>query len=275
MLSVTTSITPSRFADLLTPFSRVKYLGCRLLGWPAAVMVAMRSGTLIRMRPFPSTTDYGVAYEIFYHQVYQHPWLPRTAGTIVDLGGNVGYSTLWWCSLYPNAQVVVYEPMPEHVELIGAHVRLNGLASRVTIRPVAAGVVQSEAVLEPLGARSVLRGEGPGIRVPVVDVFQELSTLTIDVLKIDVEGTEHQLLADERFATLRVGVLVMEWHTTAGAPRAETDSIMRLEAAGYEVESGTPHDDGTGLLWARRRRPVDIERLQPGHSSATAKADNR
>jgi FkbM family methyltransferase len=258
MLSVTTSSTPSRFADLLTPFSRVKYLLDRLLGWPVPVVVALRSGTRIRMRPFPSTTDYGVAYEIFYHRMYRHPWLPNTAGTIVDLGGNVGYSTLWWCSLYPDAHVIVYEPMPEHVALIGAHVRLNGLESRVAIRPVAAGAAQTEAVLEPLGARSVLRREGPGIRVPVVDIFEELSEQTIDVLKIDIEGSEHQLLADERFANLRVRVLVMEWHTSGAAPRAQADSIMRLESAGYEVESGPPHDDGTGMLWARRGRPVAL-----------------
>lgn len=90
-----------------------------------------------------------------------------------------------------------------------------------------------------------------------------------------LRGSEHQLLADVRFANLRVGVLVMEWHTTDSAPRAEADSIMCLEAAGYEVESGTPQDDGTGMLWARRRRPVDFELLQPVPSSAKARPETR
>jgi hypothetical protein len=52
--------------------------------------------------------------------------------------------------------------------------------------------------------------------VDVVDIFDELSDRAIDILKIDIEGSEHPLLADPRFAKLRVRFLVMEWLVTTG-----------------------------------------------------------
>jgi FkbM family methyltransferase len=252
-MSLSTPTTaPRRFADLLTAASRVRYILWRLVGWPDALVVRMRDGLRITMRRFPRTTDYGVAYEIFYHRVYQHPWLPTAATTIVDLGGNVGYSMLWWSTRFPDARIVVYEPMPEQAGLIATHVRLNGLESRVTIHAAAVGVQPGEAILVPSGARSVLRNAGDGIRVPVVDLLDELAGVPIDLLKIDIEGSEHPLLADERFGALRVAVLVMEWHNTAAVPQARLACKARLEAAGYEVQDGADAHDGAGVFWARR-----------------------
>jgi FkbM family methyltransferase len=252
----TTATAPRRFSDLLTAASRVRYILWRLVGWPAAVVVRLRDGLRLTMRRFPRTTDYGVAYEIFYHRVYAHPWLPAKAATIVDLGGNVGYSMLWWSRQYPDARIVVYEPMPEQAGLIATHVRLNGLESRVTIHAAAVGVRSGDAILVPSGARSVLRTAGDGIRVPVVDLLDELAGVPIDVLKIDIEGSEHPLLADDRFATLRVGVLVMEWHNTAAVPQARLACKALLEAAGYEVQDGADAHDGAGVFWARRAAAI-------------------
>jgi hypothetical protein len=85
-----TTAAPRRFADLLTVASRLRYVLWRVAGWPSAVVIRLRDGPRISMRRFPKTPDYGVAYEIFYYRVYEHPWLPATASMIVDLGGNVG-----------------------------------------------------------------------------------------------------------------------------------------------------------------------------------------
>jgi hypothetical protein len=86
----------------------------------------------------------------------------------------------------------------------------------------------------------------------VVDLLDELAGVPIDVLKIDIEGSEHPLLADDRFRTLRVGVLVMEWHDTAAVPQARLACQALLEAAGYEVQDGEGAHDGAGVFWARR-----------------------
>ena len=239
------------FRNTLSPVSTVKYLAWRLTGARKPIRLAMRSSQTIQMRPM-STTDYGVAYEVFALGVYEHAWLPRSAKRIVDLGGNVGYSMLWWAARYPEASIAVYEPLPEHVEAIASHVQHNGLSSRVIVRPVAVGSQAGHAVLESAGARSALTPDGAGVPVPVVDFFAENQDDRIDVLKIDIEGSEHALLADERFAKLTFGLLVMEWHATSAVPDARAACAARLTALGCEVDDRTDHHDGSGMIWARR-----------------------
>jgi hypothetical protein len=106
-----------------------------------------------------------------------------------------------------------------------------------------------------MGARSVLRTTGEGIPVSVIDALDAMSNVQIDILKVDIEGSEHALIADDRFVQLQVGVLVMEWHDTAAVPHARRDCRARLEAAGYEVQDGSDSQDGSGVLWARRVMP--------------------
>jgi FkbM family methyltransferase len=239
------------FRDMLLPVSKMKYMAWRLTGARQPIRLALRSKQTIQVRPL-TTTDYGVAYEVFMMGVYEHSWLPTNAKRIVDLGGNVGYSVLWWAARYPEASITVYEPLPEHVDAITDHVQLNGLASRVVVRPVAVGPRTGQAVLESAGARSVLNSEGAGPTVEVVDFFAENQTGRIDVLKIDIEGSEHALLADERFGQVTFGLLVMEWHATAGVPDAGAACAARLTALGCEVHERTDHHDGSGMIWARR-----------------------
>jgi FkbM family methyltransferase len=186
--------------------------------------------------------------------VYDHPWLPASADQIVDLGGNVGYSVLWWAARYPAASITVYEPLPDHVSAIETHVGLNGLSSRVAVPPAEVGVRPGPAVLQPAGARSVLCDDGAGISVPVEDFFARHRGMSIDLLKIDIEGSEHALLADDRFATLDIRLIVMEWHDTQAVPDARASCAVRLAALGFEVDDRVDHHDGSGMIWARLRR---------------------
>lgn len=242
-----------RFRDALTPGSKWKYLAWRATGARNAIRLHLRGSQTIQMRPLAATTDYGVAYEIFVIGVYDHPWLPSAAAQIVDLGGNVGYSVLWWAARYPAASITVYEPLPDHVGAIETHVRLNGLSSRVAVRPAAVGISAGHAVLQPAGARSVLSDDGAGISVPVVDFIARHQGRPIDLLKIDIEGSEHALLADDRFATLDVRLIVMEWHDTQAVPDARASCAARLAALGFEVDDRVDHRNGTGMIWARLR----------------------
>lgn len=247
-----------RFRDALTPASKWKYLAWRLTGARRPIRLALGSSQTIQIRPL-ATTDYGVAYEVFVLGVYEHPWLPDRANRIVDLGGNVGYSVLWWAARYPEASIRVYEPLPEHLEAIGSHVQLNHLGARVVVRPVAVGSQNGSAILKSAGARSALSPEGAGVPVSIADFFAENQNDRIDLLKIDIEGSEHTLLADERFSTLKVGLLVMEWHNTTAVPHARDSCTARLQGLGYEVDNRVDHLDGSGMIWARPICPAALD----------------
>lgn len=74
-----------------------------------------------------------------------------------------------------------------------------------------------------------------------------------DLVKIDIEGGEWELLDDDRFADLRVAVVVLEYHPTYG-PHDDAYRAVRsaLDRAGYEL--GPPVvGDGADLVWAWRK----------------------
>jgi hypothetical protein len=93
----------------------------------------------------------------------------------------------------------------------------------------------------------------PGIDVPALDVFS--LDHRVDLLKIDIEGSEWSILADPRLSDLRARVLVMEWHWRfAPVPDAHAAALAFLIDAGYEIHGDRvdPPRGNTGLIWASR-----------------------
>jgi FkbM family methyltransferase len=59
------------------------------------------------------------------------------AGTIVEIGANIGSHTVEMLTRYGAGSVVAIEPHPENCELLRHNVLLNGVADRVTVLPLA------------------------------------------------------------------------------------------------------------------------------------------
>jgi FkbM family methyltransferase len=142
------------------------------------------------------------------------PWwqyLCRRSSTILELGTNVGYYVVQGMRAAPGVRYTAVEPHPTSVSLCRTNLALNAITS-VTL--VAAAAVASPAagtarllipqdqLLAPTVAFLDGDGElparmaspvGAAIEVPTVDVRTLLDG--VDLLKIDVEGQEHALLA--------------------------------------------------------------------------------
>jgi FkbM family methyltransferase len=183
-----------------------------------------------------------------------------SSGDVVyDIGANVGYYSLVSAALVgPRGSVVAFEPLPENVEFLRAHVERNSLQT-VTIFESAVsdqnGQVRfrfdstdsrSEGRLSPDGnlhVRSMrlddLVGSG-AIRPP-------------QCIKIDVEGGEMAVLfgAEELFRAHRPVVFV----ETVG-----TEATAWLVARGYQVFS--INEDSTELVGIPGERVGLVRRLQ-------------
>jgi len=83
----------------------------------------------------------------------------------------------------------------------------------------------------------------------MLDVFALLSGRSVDILKLDIEGSEYPILGDPRFAVLQPRCLVMEWH---GGRTSLDWCLARFAALEYDAEE--VFDNGSyGILWAFRR----------------------
>ena len=197
------------------------------------------------------------------------PWwraLCRRSQEVLELGANVGYFTVQAQRAAPGVRHVAVEPHPVSVRLCRANLALNGggsvrlIAAAAVAEPGVASVrlhVPADQLAAPTVAFLPVDTELPPgmardvrttIEVPAVDVRPLLATA--DLVKLDVEGQEHTLLAAgldqlrERRPTVVVEVL---------------PGTGRLRA----LLAGLCRDDGYRCSVATRERlvPLDPERL--------------
>jgi FkbM family methyltransferase len=197
-----------------------------------------------------------VARELYLDNAYSWPPAvpPLTPRRIADVGANVGLSVVYWAHRFPAAQVVAYEPHPDHVAMIDRQLRLNRLTDRVRVVPAAAADRPGRAFLKAAESQSYLAaGAGPDtLEVPVVDLLDDLAREPVDLLKMDIEGSEYPILGDDRFGRLGIPRVVLEWHNTAAVPDGRGWCAGRLERFGYRVVDGALQRDVAGMMWAWR-----------------------
>ncbi len=253
MPSITWPSTVDAFRQLLSLPSRVRYIAWVLAGrkWPIALV--LREHLKIRFRPHSKlSNDYGVAYEIFVHDMYR-PALKLDRASVrhvVDLGGNAGFSVLRFLSWFPNCRVIAVEPHPRHAEALRQNVVLNGWTDRVDLIQAAAGPSKDRAKLTDQGSGAKLGAEA-GIDVDVIDIFPILLGRRIDVLKIDIEGSEHAILDDPRFAQVDARAVLMEWHRVTRVPDARERCCARLSSLGYTIDESFI-EPGAGMIYGFR-----------------------
>jgi hypothetical protein len=140
------------------------------------------------------------------------------------------------------------------LDAIAGHLAANRLSDRVTVAAVAAGVANETRFLVDAGSSSAITENPGGYAVQVVDLFQALDG-PIDILKIDIEGGEYGLLADERFGALSARTVVVEWHETANYPDGRKWCEDRLRTFGYRTRIGFEDLPLAGLIWGFRAEP--------------------
>jgi FkbM family methyltransferase len=140
-----------------------------------------------------------------------------------DVGANIGIYVLQlarWSA--PDGRIVAFEPNPATLRVLHKHVEMNGLESRVTVVPLAAGSHPGQAPLYDSEAGSGLSRLGAphaDLGVPVEPMQVPLTTIdhycretgiVPDWILIDVEGYEYEVLlgAAETLRRHRPRVLV-------------------------------------------------------------------
>jgi len=245
------------FRDLFTPMDRILYLSWRLLGKRGAFRGRLRDGIVVSVR----SCDWETAYEVFFLQVYRTPLDPSGVTRIIDLGGNVGFSCLYWTKQFPSAYIETFEPHPVHCDILLENPRMNEVSSRVLLHRAAAACQDGEGILSDKGVSSALLFTPRDCSIPVgtVDFFTRVGTSCIDILKMDIEGGEYEILADDRFVTLapRIRYLIMEYHERDPRHLGGDWCEKRLRTLGFDLENERTQSD-LGLIRARQSAPGHV-----------------
>jgi FkbM family methyltransferase len=243
---------PAHFRDVLSLTSKPRYALWRLFGGKQPIDLTLASGLRLHMRSL-TTTDYDVAWQLFWRDDYESPKPLENVRRVVDLGANVGYSCLYWCHRYPQSQVTAYEPHPVHLGAIQENLAKNGFLNRVRVVGAAAGTSERHSYLTDGRSSSTVTEQPAAFQISVLDLFREPELANeIDILKIDIEGGEYEILSDPRFAELKVKALVVEWHNSPEYPDGRAWCLRKLQELGYETHIGAEDPPSAGLIWAYR-----------------------
>ncbi len=172
------------------------------------------SSDLITMREVWGKHEYQPAMNILKKKINQ----PLN---ILDVGGNVGYSLLYFKHNFPQANIICVEPDPSNIQQIKKNISVNHLT----------GISIIEGALWSKRTRMELKNdyrEGTSASFYVVESdhgniegygIQDLLLLQnwkhIDFLKMDIEGAEKYLFEDDQVAAAilkNTKVLAIEIH---------------------------------------------------------------
>ncbi len=167
-----------------------------------------------------NTSDTSVFDQVMLAREYDIP-LPFTPRTIVDCGANIGLTTVYWKNRFPDAQIVCIEPETSNYELL-----VKNTVAYKDVTAVKAGLWPRSAYLtieNPDGANYGFRvmeseQETPdSIRAVTVGwIMEDFGFEGIDILKIDIEGSEKEVFSENHEAWLpKVKVLIVELHDRA------------------------------------------------------------
>jgi len=133
----------------------------------------------------------------------------RTGETVLDIGAFLGvYTVLEARWVGPSGRVIALEPTVANQRFIRRHLRLNGVAERVTLVAAAAGAVDGTATLflhdEPyvnrLGAPDTVSAAAGHVLTPVRSIDSLCRDLDIvpDLIRMDIQGAELDALRGAR-----------------------------------------------------------------------------
>jgi FkbM family methyltransferase len=189
-----------------------------------------------------NSSDLPTFYQIFGMYEYDSPSLPQSAGTIVDLGANVGLAAVFFGLKYPQAQILAVEPEGNNFSLMASNTA--ALGARIRRQQAAVWTHDGQINLQTdaedgssLGAWGVRTSDTLDNASAVTKCFR-LGTLldqagfrTVDILKVDIEGAELQVFSEGAESWLpRVGMIIIETHDRfqPGSEQAVRQAIAPL-----------------------------------------------
>jgi FkbM family methyltransferase len=129
------------------------------------------------------------------------------ASVILDVGANIGWHAVCWARHIANSTIIAFEPSPATAARLRHNVRANGLDDRIEVVEMAvANQVGTTRFFECAdSAYSSIKDTGRSsvqqqidVACTTIDRFTVERGLVPALLKVDVEGLEHEVLLGAR-----------------------------------------------------------------------------
>ena len=204
------------------------------------------------------TTDWSTYRQIFLREgwSFKESIRPRT---VIDLGANVGYATVWYHVNYPAARIVAVEPDAANCAAARLNIALGcGDGADVTLETTAIWhndswlkIRDPHAKASGLQVTEAKPGERGAFRATTVgSIMDRYGMDTVDVVKVDIESSERYLFSKHTEWLDRVNCVAIEFHDrmVPGCREPVVTALDRHFGSYDEVQRGE------NTMFQRRRR---------------------
>ena len=186
----------------------------------------------ITLRRFAGDID--IFFEVFWKLAYSDSRLnKKTISTVLDLGANIGMTTAYFYSCFPESAFYCVEPDPDSMVLMKNNLAQVVPEEKIQFLRAAAGAADSrgEMVTARYAYNRSVRPNPAKGEVKILTIASILSHFNlqyIDLLKMDIEGAESDVFQDAGWLAM-VHFIFIEFHSEEGLK----NGIARLEERGF------------------------------------------
>ncbi len=198
--------------------------------------------------------------EIFFEEIYKftathpHP-------VIYDCGANIGMSCLYFKKLYPHAKIKAFEADPEIFKVLKQNLADNNIQN-VELFNKAVWISDDKIQFGADGADggSSYQQKGRSIRVEGIRLKSLLEQEErVDLLKIDIEGTEVDVIADCAPILMKVTNLFIEYHSWNNQEQHLGQILNILKENEFRYYFQTINQSKTPFINKRRDTDMDFQ----------------
>ena len=244
-------------------------LGNRLrdfLMWYFPLLLHSSSGIALKMKDRSQLRLYE---QIFVEDVFcmnkVKNLLQKKDPVIFDIGANCGFFTVRVLDFWPNAKIYAFEPNGKLIQDIISTLELNEIGGKVVCVESAMGESDGKAIFyqnrSPISS-SLVRDKVAQRRIvkqSYVDVTSlnryvaEHAIREIDLLKIDVEGSERDVLEGATNVLGKVFLLIIEVHPPFATVK-EIQDIVKVHGLARAHDLERPGGKGNDLVFVNENR---------------------
>ena len=172
--------------------------------------------------------------EVFVKEIYNFVSSNKTP-YIIDAGANIGLATIYFKTLYPEAEIVSFEPDPYIFNILKYNLDSTGI-SNVTIHQKAlwnkAESLQFYSDGADGGRLDKILEDVKVFNVEAISLRNFLNR-EVDLLKIDIEGAELIVLEDCKDLLGNVARIFVEYHSFTNDKQTLDQILILLKGSGF------------------------------------------
>ena len=197
--------------------------------------------------------------ELFLDEIYRFQTNTEQP-VIIDCGANIGLSSLYFKTIYPNATLHAFEPDAALFDILERNAQVNDFTN-THLHQAAVWIEDTKLSFSSKGSEAshIDLSNQSEHQVKAIRLANFLAKFEhIDFLKMDIEGAEFQVVADCLDGLKKVDNFFLEYHGKVHQTKQLQTLLQQVESIGFNVyikmaadqlispfyqkQTGTPYD---------------------------------